>query len=239
VKAAFDQLTESNKLSGLVVDLRFADGDDYAAAVAVASLFLADEVPLLNWGEGLKRSQAREDAILLPVATLVNAKTGEAAEALAAMMRQSGVALVIGSRTSGTAGIMESFPLSTGQELRVTVANVQLGDAKSLDTDGVQPDVEVPVSLADEERFVADPSYTPRSQPLTATDANGETNALNAARRSRTDEAELVRRWRGEAPTATGENADSAAETEQIRDPVLLRALDLMEGLAILRSWQR
>ena len=42
----------TNKLKGIVLDLRFAEGDDYAAAVTVANLFVADEQELLDWGSG-------------------------------------------------------------------------------------------------------------------------------------------------------------------------------------------
>src|ERR1039458_9845444 len=43
----------TNKLKGVALDLRYAGGDDYAAAAAAADLFVKNEQPLLNWGGGM------------------------------------------------------------------------------------------------------------------------------------------------------------------------------------------
>ena len=88
---AFKKMSSTNKLKGLVLDLRFAPGQDYAAAAAVADLFLAREQPLIDWGAGVKSSREKSDAITLPVAVLVNQKTAGAAEALAGMLRLANV----------------------------------------------------------------------------------------------------------------------------------------------------
>jgi C-terminal processing protease CtpA/Prc len=231
--ARYLDLAGSNQLTGLVLDLRRAEGDDYAAALAVADLFLTQEQPLVNWGQGLKRSTDKDQAITLPTAVLVNGQTGGSAEALAAMMRQSGVALIIGTRTSGTAGIQRDFPLMNGQMLRITVANIQLGDAQMLPTDGLKPDVEVVVNPTLEEAVLTGSVDSTQSEQ---TDGESETNAELS--RLRLNEADLVRRWRGEMLSAEDASPALAAAPES-RDPALLRALDLMEGLAILRSWQK
>ncbi len=232
VRQRYQELAASNRLSGLVLDLRSAGGGDYSAALRVADLFLSEEVPLLNWGEGLKRSTAKEKAIALPVAVLVDGQTGGAAEALAAMLRQSGVALLIGGRTAGTAGIQRTFPLAGGPFLRVTVADIQLGDARRLSADGLKPDVEVEVSPR---REVA--SATGRAGLEEDADIVGPTNSH--APRMRMNEADLVRRWRGEMPSGKPAAVEGEEQPAAMRDAVLLRALDLMDGLAILRSWQK
>jgi hypothetical protein len=232
VRARYLELSASNRLSGLVLDLRSAGGGDYAAALRVADLFLAEEVPLLNWGEGLKRSTAKNQAIVLPVAVLLDRQTGGAAEALAAMLRQSGVALLIGGCTAGTAGIQRAFPLSNGQFLKITVANIQLGDARLLSVDGLKPDVEVE-SAAERKALARNGNPAVEDEP----EARGPTNALPS--RPRMNEADLVRRWRGEMVPSTPSAAAGADQAVEARDPVLLRALDLMDGLAVLRSWQK
>ena len=62
----------TNKLEGVVLDLRYAAGDDYASAAATAELFIKKEQPLLDWGTGMVRSKDKSDAISVPVAVLVN-----------------------------------------------------------------------------------------------------------------------------------------------------------------------
>jgi hypothetical protein len=227
----YRDLVTSNVLTGLVVDLRRAGGDDYAAALQVADEFLSHEMPLLNWGEGLKRSTDKEDAITLPVAALVNGDTGGGAEALAGMLRQSGVALLIGSRTAGTAGIQRAFPVSNGQFLKITVSSIQLGDARAITATGLKPDVEVIVNKS-QETAVLNGEEDPVGS-ATELQTNG------APARPRINEAGLVRRWRGEILSDEDLQGPTPKNGPEERDPALLRALDLMDGLAILRSWQK
>ena len=82
--AAVKGLSLSNKLTGLILDMRFAGGEDYAAGADAVDLFLKSEIPLLNAGKGLVSSKEKTNAISLPVVALVNGGTGGAAEAVAA-----------------------------------------------------------------------------------------------------------------------------------------------------------
>ena len=110
VRAGLDQtlwetyrnLASTNRLRGLVLDLRFAAGEDYAAAVATADRFLTTEKPLLDWGQGMKSSTPKSEAIPPPIAVLVNRLTMGAAEALAAMLRQNDLALLLGAPSAGS-----------------------------------------------------------------------------------------------------------------------------------------
>ena len=102
-------------------------GDDYASAAATAELFIKKDQPLLDWGTGMVRSKENSDAISLPVAVLVNRQTAGAAEALAAVLREAGAGLILGSRTAGQAMIAQEFPLKNGERLRIATAPIQAG----------------------------------------------------------------------------------------------------------------
>ena len=229
--AAVVELSVSNKLAGLVLDLRFADGEDYAAGAGAVDLFLNSEMPLLNAGKGLVSSQDKTNAIRLPVVALVNGETGGAAEAVAAMLRQTSAGLLIGSRTAGRAGVMNDFKLSNGQMLRVVTAPVQLGNAKAIPATGVVPDIEVIVKLDDERMFQADPFAGSATTP---------TNSATALRfrRFRPSEADLVREKRGDGDVESLMNERVKAEPEipVVQDPALARAIDLLKGLAVVRQ---
>src|SRR5438128_1798805 len=124
IKNACDDLGRTNKLKGVVLDLRYASGDDYPAAGAVADLFVKKEQTLLNWGNGEYRSKDSEDDLGLPAAALVNRQTSGAAEALAAVLRQAGAGLILGSATAGKAMVAREFPLKNGDRLRIATARV-------------------------------------------------------------------------------------------------------------------
>jgi hypothetical protein len=76
IKSAQKSLAATNKTIGTILDLRFAGGDDLAAAKAAAELFAAKKLPL---------------------AILVNGETRGAAVNLAAALREAHGGLVFGS----------------------------------------------------------------------------------------------------------------------------------------------
>src|SRR5438105_6711978 len=144
LRRAYEKLAATNKVRGLALDLRYASGQDYAAAVAVAELFVRKEQPLLDWGNGVVRTHEKSDAIAVPVAVLINAQTAGAAEALAASLREAAVALLLGNKTAGEALAGEEFPLKNGERLRIAASPVRLGDGTALSS--VKPDIAVNVT---------------------------------------------------------------------------------------------
>jgi C-terminal processing protease CtpA/Prc len=80
IQSAQAALAATNQLAGTVLDLRFADGDDAAAALATADLFATKKLPL---------------------AILVNSQTRSAAATLAAELREARDGLVLGSAAAG------------------------------------------------------------------------------------------------------------------------------------------
>src|SRR2546421_5990856 len=198
IKSAYEKLGGRNKLKGLVLDLRFAAGLDYTAAANAADRFLTKEQPLLDWDEGSIHSTGKADAINVPVAVLVNRRTTGAAEALAAALRETDAAVLIGSRTAGQARIFKEFDLSNGQRLRVATGQISVGKGKALSATGVAPDMEVPVSGEDETAYFAD-AYKVFSRPaaqLRVTTNIAQTGSTNRAARRRLNEADLVRMQR-------------------------------------------
>jgi len=244
VELAAQRLSATNQLKGLVLDLRYATGSDYAATVATADLFVAKARPLLNWGNGLMSAQEKTNAIQLPVAILVNRETAGAAEALAAVLRATGAGLILGGRTAGQALITKGFPLKTGGELRIATTPVTLGNGAVLSTEGVKPDIDVAVSADDERSYYADAFYTVRKTNLTASVTGSLTNqpgGTNGPRRIRFNEAELVREHREgleRDPVAVEPARPRSPEPEipMVSDPALARALDLLKGLAVVRQ---
>ncbi|PWU08877.1 MAG: hypothetical protein C5B50_28800 [Verrucomicrobia bacterium] len=246
VRVACEKSGTTNQLEGLVLDLRYAKGTDYGAAAAVVELFTRKAMPLLDWGNGMIHSTAKEDAIDLPVATLVNRQTAGAAEALAGVIREAKVGLILGSRTAGQAMIAQEYPLKNGERLRIGTAPIHLGDGAALSEKGVAPDVEVVVSAQDELAYFGDAykilaPVTPIAESLSSTNVAGNTNTNRAARRGRLNEAELVRERRdGGLPLdqLAGEGdpgKPNEPEKPVIQDPALARAIDVLKGLAVVR----
>jgi hypothetical protein len=243
IRAAYTHLEASNVVRGVVLDLRYCDGEDYDAAAAVADLFAAKAEPLLKSGNRTLSSEAKTNAIRVPVAVLVNRETAGAAEALAALMRNTGAGLLLGSQTAGRAMILQDFQLSTGSRLRVAVAPVLLGDGSALPSQGLGPDISVAVAPDEERAYFANSfliGQNTNAMPVARLSSGSSTVSSNAAsRRARLNEAELVREHREgldrdldlDAPVRPVEPARPL-----VNDPALARALDLVKGLALVRQ---
>lgn len=237
VQAAYHELNTTNKLKGLVFDLRFANGDDYASVVDVADLFCANDQPLLDWGTGMKRSKPKKDALKMSVAVLVNHQTAAAAEALAALLREIGAGLVLGTNTAGQAAITKDFNLKNGEQLRIATSTIRLGGGTTVSMRGVKPDIEVAVSADDERIYLADP-FKELLPELTVSNLSS-TNSANTNRiRRRISEADLVRARREGSNLDDLADKDGEPEKPEVRDPVLARALDLLKGLAVVRQFK-
>jgi hypothetical protein len=241
LSTAYRYLSATNQVKGLVIDLRYSDGADYAEAAAVADLFTSKEQALMNWGEGLVRSKEKKNAISQPVAVLVNRDTSAAAEALAALLRSTGAGLVLGGTTAGRAGVWQEFTLQNGQKLRVATRPILLGDGSAVSAKGVKPDIDVTVNMEEERAYYADAFRVfPKTNflagaSLSLTNQPDGTNRLS--RRARLNEAELVRERREgarEADVATAREPEP--DRPVVHDPALARALDLLKGLAVVRQ---
>jgi C-terminal processing protease CtpA/Prc len=169
-----------------------------------------------------------EETVMPPVVVLVNEGSSGAAEALAAVLREGGVAVLVGSRTAGQAYVFREVPLPEGRTLRVASDPVLVGDGKSI-AGGLVPDIEVTISLADERKYLADP-YAVLPGAVAGT-------ALRAER-SEVNEAELMRqRQSGTGPRLSpGAGATPPARLQDpvVQDPALARALDLLKGIAVV-----
>ncbi len=237
VQGAYLELSATNKLKGLVFDLRFAGGDDYSAAADVADIFCGDERALLDWGNGMKRSKSKTDALKISVAVLVNRETSAAAEALASVLRETGAGLILGTSTAGQAAITKDFDLKSGGQLRIATAVIKLGDGTTVPMRGVKPDIEVASNADDERAYLADPFKG--LLPELAVSSLSSTNSANTNRiRHKISEADLVRAKREGQNLDDLTDRDGEPEKAEVRDPVLARALDLLKGLAVVRGFK-
>jgi hypothetical protein len=235
ISSEFDKLVVAKTAKGLILDLRFAGGDDYLAAVEVVDRFLDAEAPQLDVAGQTLRSTTKHPAMSVPVAILVNRQTSGAAEVVAALMRQNDIGIVIGATTAGHAFTYRDFPLSTGQRLRIASGKIAMASGKPFPTDGLTPDITVEVKPEDEANYFED-SYREVTRSLTT---SADTPGIRS--RPRPNEAELVRRQK-DGSISELESASSAAaksllgKQRIIQDPALARAVDLLKGLALVRK---
>ena len=179
---------------------------------------------------------------------LVNLRDDTGAdEALAALFRQNHIGLILGTNTAGEAYLFKDHPLSNGEHLRIATGTVKLADGQPLLTIGVRPDIMVEVSQAEERQYLEN-AYGDLRKMTAALPAGSGTNLVGSVAaglpRKKLNEAELVRRQReGQRSRATTAARSilpaPAADRPLLRDPVMLRALDLLKGLAVVKQFHR
>lgn len=240
------------KVAGYVLDLRFADGTNFAAAAAVAGRFLGDGqevftlkssekgVHVFRAGSEIKSASTNgPDLTSTPLMLLVNAETRGSAEALAGALRAQDRGILIGSQTAGSAAAWEDVKLSDGRTLRLATAKIVLphldGAVRPIDIfpNGIKPDVAVKME-AQTERDVVLAAQT--NETLTA-------SLQPRAKKNNLTEAQLVKAFRGEAldhvdRPLTDKEHEEEGEIQNVRDVVLQRAVDILKGIRVLLSWQ-
>ena len=193
----------------------------------------------------MHQSTSKSTPINVPVALLANRKTSGAAEALAGMMRQAEIGLLLGSKTAGQASIAKEFELSNGQHLRVGTTPVRLANGKFLPSSGIAPDISIDIPAEDELAYYGDAYKNLMRSNRLAGITSGLTNeaslTLSNRRPRRINEAELVRMQRdGESLdfSSNSNQRDAANASPTLQDPVLSRALDLLKGFAVVQQFR-
>lgn len=231
-KEAWTSLAGTNKVRGLVLDLRFAGGSDYEAAAKTADQLVGSSEQMLQVGEKTFRGESSTDEIDVPSAILVNKETQGAAEAIAGVLRAEKAGIIIGENTAGQARVYEQVKLSTGLELMLGTSAVKIGGLGTIGEGGLAPDIRVDVSMEEQRAWYEDP-YKNMSRVF----GSGTNVASNVStnRRRAFNEAELVRRHREGGVGGTNAVLEPTGAAV-IMDPVLARALDFLKGVTTLRG---
>jgi carboxyl-terminal processing protease len=151
--------SDFNKLKGLVLDLRNNPGGLLNQAVAVTDLFLSDGVIVYTNGRIKSQNQkfyahTRETEPEYPLVVLVNEGSASASEIVSGALQDQGRALVVGSQTFGKGSVQTVTPLPNGGAVQLTTALYYTGSGRSIQAEGVTPDIKVPLFVNDQEREV-------------------------------------------------------------------------------------
>ena len=247
------------RVTGYVLDLRFADGTNFAAAAAVASRFLPTGMELftLKCAEGEPQvyrtvpapAGLAADLGKLPLLLLVNAQTRGSAEVLVGALRNQDRGIVIGGPTAGLPVAWRDLLLADGRVLRLATAKITFPKGGALFPDGLIPDILVKMDARAEREVV----FNVASNVTLTASLQPQLNKHHLT------EATLVKVFRGESiemPTLALTNspgptnaltlarsdaplAESAPPPAPLgHDVVLQRAVDILKGIRVLLSWQ-
>lgn len=234
IAGEFERLARTTNVLGLVMDLRFAEGTDYSSLGEVTGLFVDHAREVLIMGTNRVMSTPATAKITVPVAVLINGRTRGAAEALAGVLPTLTTAIVIGSRSAGECYVWRELTLSTGRRLCVAAGLVSVAGGRAI-SEGVIPDICVEVPEAEERAYWENPYQNPAGETTSTRDD------APMRRRIRLNEAELERTRENDnqSLSRTEASAPVVSPTRVIRDPVLARAIDVLEAYRLLRASAR
>lgn len=141
--------------TGLVLDLRGANGDDLDALDQLCGLFLPAGTALYQVVDGRGAQVARHVAPAgesmppgVPVALLVDRNTRETSETLAAILRNRSGFMLLGERTSGDTAHRERFPLTPDMDVYMATGWLVPAGGRDHYRDGIEPHIVVPADAS-------------------------------------------------------------------------------------------
>ncbi len=146
--AAVERTASRGGVRGVLLDMRRNPGGLLHEAVRVSDTFLDSGVIVSTRGRGgqlLSSSSAtgpgtRPD---WPIVVLVDHYTASAAEIVAGALQDHRRAIIVGSRTWGKGSVQNIIELPDGSALKLTVARYYTPSGRSIQAQGIEPDVEV------------------------------------------------------------------------------------------------
>lgn len=149
-KEAYTDL-KNNGAKSLIVDLRNNTGGYVKSALEIADLFVDSGKTLLitedKDGNRTVQKSSSDKTIDIPVVVLVNEYTASASEILTGVLKDYGIAKIVGTKTYGKGVIQEVYPdvLGTkiGGALKVTVSEYFTPNENKINKIGITPDEEV------------------------------------------------------------------------------------------------
>jgi carboxyl-terminal processing protease len=150
VGAALAKLRKDNgkKLNGLVLDLRNNPGGVLQAAVEVADHFLTHGLIVYTKGR-IANSELRFNADPadasegVPLVVLINGGSASASEIVAGALQDQKRGVLMGTDSFGKGSVQTVLPLNNDRALKLTTALYFTPNGRSIQAQGIIPDVEV------------------------------------------------------------------------------------------------
>lgn len=138
---------------GIILDLRNNPGGYLTAATAIAAEFVGKEPIVIEEFAGNRREiipgdrEARVPNV--PVIILINEGTASAAEILAGALQDYDRATVIGEKSFGKGSVQDYERFADGSSLKLTTARWLTPKGRSIEKEGIVPDVPIPLTNED------------------------------------------------------------------------------------------
>jgi len=216
---AISKLKDKNKdLKGLVLDLRNNPGGVLNASVAVSDAFINKGLIVYTEGrtdDSQHKFHATNGDIIngAPLVVLVNGGSASASEIVAGALQDHKRAIIMGTKSFGKGSVQTILPMNNGTAVKMTTARYFTPNGRSIQAEGITPDVQVKNLQVSKQADVA-------VGRLKESDLSGHLSNGNG---------------REEKKNAKKEDKQTLAE----KDYQLYEALNLLKGMNVLQQASR
>ena len=156
------EFTKSKPIQGIVMDLRNNPGGLLGQAVSVTDLFLSEGLIVYIQGRTDDRKDfaatPKPDVLTQPLVVLINAGSASASEIVAGALQDHRRALLVGEKTFGKGSVQNVYPMPEGTGIKLTTALYYTPSGRSIQAEGIRPDLEIPFVQTTEEDKTKDHS---------------------------------------------------------------------------------
>ncbi|UYO75982.1 S41 family peptidase [Halomonas qinghailakensis] len=147
-RRSLERMAREQPLEGLILDLRNNPGGVLQAAVGVADLFLDEGLIVYTEGrlsdtEMSFSASSETPARDVPLVVLINSGSASAAEIVAGALQDQRRGVIMGTESFGKGSVQQIMPLGNGEGLKLTTALYYTPNGRSIQAQGIEPDVEV------------------------------------------------------------------------------------------------
>lgn len=150
---------KQHNVKGIILDLRGNPGGLVSSAISVSSLWLPAGTTIMTEKHGnqvVQTYQALGGNILNGIQTvvLIDSGSASASEITAGALKDNKAAELIGEKSYGKGSVQQIFNLNGGRQVKVTIYHWYTPDNINIDKIGIQPDIVVPLTQADQQNGV-------------------------------------------------------------------------------------
>jgi carboxyl-terminal processing protease len=192
-----EQLKKPGKTKGIILDLRNNPGGVLQSSVEVADAFLDGGQVVYTQGR-LDNSnisynaEAGDLAGGLPLVVLINDGSASASEIVAGALQDHQRAVIMGTRSFGKGSVQSVIPISNDRAIKLTTALYYTPNGRSIQAQGIEPDVNVERVKVSDIQSVAAPTEADLARHLGNSKGGPESTSKDRASK-RTDSADLLK----------------------------------------------
>jgi len=146
VKSVKEAIKKDSNRSGYIIDLRNNPGGLLDQAVGLVDLFVDKGIIVSQKGrekvENVEYKAHRKNTdTKTPIVVLVNGGSASASEIVSGALQDDRRAIIVGEKTFGKGSVQVVMPVGDGEALRLTVARYYLPSGRTIQAQGVTPDI--------------------------------------------------------------------------------------------------